>query len=107
MDVAIASPKQLNGVTSKYPDFIGGIMAAAGADNDLYTPPQLGAHLAGYGTVMDCGHDTLHGRTVCAWMGTTPGIAHYPFLGVLVILSTVPNDKAEVVAEYVASAMTP
>jgi hypothetical protein len=107
MDVAIASPKIVNGVSQKYPDFIGGIMAAAGATEDLYTPPTYGAHLAGYGVTIDCAHETLKGRTVCAWMGTTPGGGHVPFVGVLVILSTVPTDKAEVVAEYVASAMTP
>ncbi len=40
-------------------------------------------------------------------MGTTPGIAHHPFVGTLVILSTVPVSKAEAVAEMVLLALTP
>jgi hypothetical protein len=39
-------------------------------------------------------------------MGTTPGGGHVPFVGVVVILSTVPTDKAAAVAAYVASELT-
>jgi hypothetical protein len=106
MDVAIASPKIVDGVSKQYPDFIGGIMAAAGATADLYTPPTYSGHLSGYGLTIDCAHETLKGRTVCAWMGSTPGGGHVPFVGVLVILSTVPTDKAAVIAADVATGLT-
>lgn len=105
MLVAIATPKRVDGVSAKYPDFVGGILRAAGA-TDLYSPPSVGEHAAGYGLVITCGHETLHGRTVCVWMGTTPGIAHYPFIGTLVILSTVPTQQAETVAEGVLRSIT-
>lgn len=104
MDVAIASPKIVP--SNHYPDFIGGIMAAAGATEDLYTPPSYNSHLAGYSVTIDCAHETLKGRTVCVWAGATPGGGHVPFVGVVVILSTVPTDKAAAVAAYVASELT-
>lgn len=106
MDVAIASPKIVDGVGQKYPDFVGGIMAAAGATADLYTPPTYSSHLAGYGLTIDCAHETLKGRTVCVWTGSTPGGGHVPFVGVLVILSTVPTDKAAVIAADAATGLT-
>lgn len=104
MDVAIGSPKIVP--SGNYPDFIGGIMAAAGATEDLYTPPSYSSHLSGYSLTIDCAHETLKGRTVCVWSGATPGGGHVPFVGVLVILSTVPTSQAAVIAADVATGLT-
>lgn len=105
MDVAIGSPKIVP--SGQYPDFIGGIMAAAGATANLYTPPSYSTLLSGYSVTIDCANETLHGRTVCAWSGETPGGGHVHFVGVLVVLSTVPTDKAEKIAEYVLDGLLP
>jgi hypothetical protein len=104
--VAVATPTKLNGIGAHYPDFVGGVLRAAGA-SDLYSPATTGVHASTYGLVITCGHETLHGRTVCVWMGTQPDMPKMPLVGVLVILAIVPTAKAEAEAEAVFAAIAP